>query len=164
MGRWKIPKKISDECLEYFKFEKYTQSEIARACNCSRQAINQRIRGYKPNHIPFSNNKKEYKVFWARIWGLSLKQISARFSFSKSTIQYYFMLHKECLSGYVRLKGGKQSYFSHIKSLSWETKAYWFRIQGLSWSEIAKRLNVNKSNFSHMVKNNPEIKIIKRGI
>ena len=37
------PYKISDKCLEDFINEGFSQSEIARSCNCSRQAIHSRI-------------------------------------------------------------------------------------------------------------------------
>jgi len=147
--------KISHECLDALVDEKFSQSEIAKVCGCSRQAVNARI----PGHVPYSripcSNKNEYKVFWARIWGLSYEQIAENLSLPRSMVIRYINLNKECLFGYKHLCGPKLN----IKALSWETRVYWFRIQGLSWVEIAKRLNIKISRFNFFVKNNPEIKI-----
>ena len=157
MTRWKFPKKISHECLDALIAEKFSQSEIARVCNCSRQAINRRIPGYKPNRI--SNfNKDEYKVFWARIWGLSGEQIAKRFSFSKTNVSHYICLQKECLVGYKYHVGPKLN----IKALCLETKSYWYRIQGLSWLEIGRRMNFSSNMAGQYVRKNPELKIKKR--
>lgn len=64
--------KITDDCLNSYLKEGLSQSEIARACDMSRQAVNQRIK-YTPNTTPKKRLKKIKSLIQK---GLTIDEIS----------------------------------------------------------------------------------------
>ncbi len=86
--------KISDECLKAFMEEDFSQSEIAKNCNLSRQAIHLRIhRERKPaEHLRWA---RETMVYWAKIQGLKNKEIKGRINRSEATVSILVNKHPE---------------------------------------------------------------------
>lgn len=77
--------KLTDKNLKALLAQGLTQSEIARRCSCSRQAVHFRLNhGSKPKeHLRWA---KHTRVYWFFIQGLDMEEIERRVGYRRRTI------------------------------------------------------------------------------
>jgi len=134
-----MSKKISDACLTNFLDEGFNQAEIARICNMSRQAINQRI-----SYVSKRNDIKirQYEVIYLRRLGFSVPEIMNFTRYSKRNV--IKLLH---LSGF---NDDERTYGPRERTLLNRYKSIFLFLIGFSVPDIAELSNYSVST----VKNN----------
>ena len=85
------PRKISDECLKDFLDEDFTQSEIARACSISRQAVSIRVH-YKPKKPEIK--LRNFTVLFLRRLGFSKIEIENYTNYSNGAVWRILREHR----------------------------------------------------------------------
>jgi len=134
-----MPKKISDNCLTDLLDEGFNQAEIARACNMSRQGINQMITyTSKRNEIKL----RQYTVIYLRRLGFLMSEIMDFTGYSRGNVTKLMVL-----SGF---RGGERPYGPREHTLLKRFKIIFLFLIGFSVPDIAEL-----SNYSiNTVKNN----------
>ncbi|KKM32238.1 hypothetical protein LCGC14_1565870 [marine sediment metagenome] len=157
--------KITDVCLEDFIDDGWTQSQIARACGCSRQAISSRLKSKniiakRDGRLDSISYRKETKAYWFRIQGIQITKINKMSG--GSVIGNLMKLCPELKTnglGYGREYAVTHSWRLRPDIVAWHTKVYWYKIQGLSREEMSKRLGKSKELIAKVTIKNPELKL-----
>lgn len=156
-------RKISNDCLDGFIQEGFSQTDIANSCNCSRQLISDRLKRRGIDYSLVITNKdlkmwRRYaKAYWLRIQGTRIVDIEKQTKVMIGNDFYkYFPELKTKGPGYKRYLNSYMPWFQPTV-LAWHTKAYWYKVQGLTIKEICNRVKKSRQLINALTTANPEI-------
>ena len=142
-------KKMSNSCMKAMIDEDFSQSDIARACNITRQAVSLRVHQTAWTQAVLKRYQKATRIYWLWIQGVTTVRIARRLHICTPNV--YQILNRY----YPELLPARRTRRARTSKAPWTPKQlelyrtryklYWFKIQGLKDEEIAARLNIKCS-------------------